>query len=126
MQRLDECRGKAAAIDRAAEIARVDLALIDALPDQEHADLEIGNHHRAALLEDRGGIERMVVMAMRQKHVRDALGRAFPALAPGRVARQEGVDQDFRGPALDAERGMAVPGDFHGAVLRLDLCSGKE
>ena len=82
MQRLHEGGGEAAAIDGAAEIAGIDLAAVDALPDQEHADLEIGDQHRAALLQDRGRIADMVVVAVRQQHVGDALGRPFPALAP--------------------------------------------
>ena len=58
------------------------LSLLDALADQIHADLEIGDEHGAGLLQDLDRIADMVVVAMRQKNVGYALGRPFPALAP--------------------------------------------
>ena len=82
VQRRDEGGGERAAIDRAAVIAGIDPVAVGALPDQEHADLEIGDEHRAGLLEDVEGIADMIVVAVGQKHMRDAAGRLLPALAP--------------------------------------------
>ena len=96
MQRLDKGRREAAAIDRAAGIAGIDLVAGDALADEIHADLEIGDEHGAGLLQDGHGVADMVVVAMGEEHMRDAFGRAFPAARPGRIAGKERIDQDLR------------------------------
>ena len=114
VQRLHEGRGEAAAIDRPAGIAGVDPVRVDALPDQEHAQLVIADHHRAGRLVDRHGVADMVVVAMRQQHVGHPLRDLLPALAPGRIAGQKRIDQDPRVAGLDAKGRMAEPRDLHG------------
>ena len=65
-------------------------------------------------LQDFDGVADMVVMAVGQQHVGDALGRLFPAALPHRIVRQERIDEDGRAAMVDAKCGMSVPGHFHG------------
>ena len=72
-------------------------------------------------------------MAVRQGHVRDALGRVVPGdarLLEGRIALQEGVDQEDAAAGLEAEAGMSEPDDLHasppGAIAPLRAAQYKD
>ena len=76
---------------------------------------------RAARLAHFGCVCDVVVVAVRQGHVRHALDRVVEIQAgvvEGRVSFQERVDHDDGRSRLDAKRRMAEPGDFHETCLQ--------
>ncbi|ESX71165.1 hypothetical protein X757_22965 [Mesorhizobium sp. LSHC414A00] len=82
MQCLHEGGGEGTAIDGAAMIAGIDLLAVDALADQVHADLVIGDQLGAALLQHLHRATDMVTVAVGQKHMGDAFRRPLPAARP--------------------------------------------
>ena len=59
----------------------------------------------------------VILVPMGQRHMGHALGdipHFLPRILEGRVAGEEGVDQDARFARIDAEAGMAEPGNVHG------------
>ena len=108
-------RGEPAAVYRSARVARIDLLVAGALPDEIHADLEIRDQHRIRALEDGEGVADMVVMAVSQQNVRHAIRDRVDVLFRAGIAAQERIDQDFCTACLDGERGMAMPGQLHHA-----------
>jgi hypothetical protein len=63
----------------------------------------------------------MVLMAMRQRHMGHALDSLLQRdarIGKGRIEAEEGIDQDAGRARIDAEAGMAKPGDLHRPNLR--------
>mgnify|MGYP000306592688 CR=1 FL=1 len=69
-------------ITQAAEIAGIDPAVVNALADEIHADLEIGDELGTGFLENVRRVANVVVMAVRQQHMGHAVGDLFPAARP--------------------------------------------
>ena len=86
---------KPAAIDRAADVAGIDLVAVGTLADQIHADFEIGDQLGAALAEHFQRTADVVAVSVRQQNMRDPLRRSFPATRPGRIADQVGIDENL-------------------------------
>ena len=111
MQRLNKGHGEPAAIQRAAVIARIDLG--HTLPAQKAAKLRIGNNGRAARLGNRDRVADMIIMAMREQDVGDITGNILPALVPGSIPGQEGIDKNAGAAGFDLEGRMPIPRQFH-------------
>ena len=102
-------------IDRAAGIARIDT--VDPLTRKIGGKLVHGDKRRAGILAHCHDIAGVILMAVGQRRVGDALdgpGERNSCLLEGRVPGEERVDQDARLTRIDAEAGMAEPGDLHG------------
>ena len=98
-------------VDRAAGIHRI--ALLDALPREIPDEVGIADHLRAGVARDRDGIADMVAMAMGEDDMRDAARRGGGVTRKFGVAGEERVNENDRVGDLDAERGVAEPGQFH-------------
>ena len=66
----------------------------------------------------------MVLMPMRERHMRHALDRLVhgnAGILEGGVAGEERIDQDAAGTCVDAEAGMAEPRNLHASnpLMRL-------
>ena len=113
VQRIGEGDGEAFHADRAARIAR--RKVLQALVRQPHAEIEVGNHGRTGVSRDLQRIADMVAVAVCQEDMGDVLGGILGVKAlKARIAGEEGVDQDFGLGRVEAEGGMAEPGNFHG------------
>src|SRR5262249_6331578 len=113
MQGIDESGGETAAVHCAAVKSGIDLVTIGTLPGQIVADLEIGDQHGVSLFQDGERVAEVIVVAVREQHMRDTLGGVRPPPFPGRVIGQKRIDQDLGRAHLDAKCGMAVPRQFH-------------
>ena len=82
-----------------------------------HGKLVDRDERRGGILADGDGIAGVVLMAMGQRHMGHAL-RHLPhrvaRILEGRVSGEKRIDQDARFARIDAEAGMAEPGDVHG------------
>ena len=116
---LDEGGGEAATVERAAVIAGIDLRTVDALADEEHADLEIRHQHRAGLPADLDRVADVVVVPVSKKHMGRTLRNVLPCLFRAGIAGDERIEDDLLARRLDGEGRMAVPGQFHLDVPRL-------
>jgi hypothetical protein len=67
----------------------------------------------AGLFQDLRRTADMVVMAVGEQHMGHTLGGLFPATLPDGIADEIRIDEDFGIARLDAECGMAIPGQFH-------------
>ena len=113
MKRIHESHGEPPAINRAAMIAWIELAAIDALRTGKAADLGIGHQHGAGLLLDGDRVAEMVAMTVGEQDVGDTLRNLFPTLAPAWISGQERIDQYPGAAGLDRKGGMAVPCQLH-------------
>src|ERR1700754_1068666 len=94
MQGVDESGRKAAAVHCAAVKSGINLVTIGALPGQIVADLEISDQHGVSPFQDSERVAEVIVMSMREQHMRDTLGWFFPPLVRGRVTGKKRIDQN--------------------------------
>ena len=99
----------------AAGIARIDLLH----PKARHMYGELIYRYQRwrGLFADRHGIAGVILVPMGQRHMGYAFGHIphrLTRILEGRITGEEGVDQDARFARIDAEAGMAEPGDVHG------------
>src|SRR5262249_41617970 len=111
MQRVDEGHREPAAIDSAAVVSRIDL--LYPLARCPIPYLRVADEHRAGLLTDRDSIADVIVVPVRDQHMRRALCRLLRVALERGIARQERVDHHFRVAEFDAECGMPEPGQLH-------------
>jgi hypothetical protein len=100
---------------RAAGIAWIDL--LHAQTRHMHGKLIDGDERYRRLLANGDGVAGVILMAMGQRHVGHAfchLPHRVARILEGRVSGEERIDQDARFARIDAEAGMAEPGDLHG------------
>jgi hypothetical protein len=69
------------------------------------------------LFADRHGIAGVILVLIRHRHILHPFAHIphrLTRILEGRITGEEGVDQDARFARIDAEAGMAEPGDVHG------------
>ena len=109
-------------VKRAAGIARIDF--VHAAARHIGGELVHGQELGVGLLADPHGIAGMVLMPMRERHMRHALDRLMqrnPGILERGVAGEERIDQDAAPARVDAEAGMAEPRNLHASNLLMRL-----
>ena len=111
-----------AMVKRAAGIGRIDF--VHTAARHIGGELVHGQELGGGLLADPHGIAGMVLMPMRERHMRHAvhcLMQGNPGILEGGVAGEERIDQDAAPARVDAETGMAEPGNLHASnpLMRL-------
>ncbi|MBP1888313.1 hypothetical protein J2Z50_006632 [Ensifer mexicanus] len=89
MQAIDETGGGTAAVHYAAVKSGIDVNTIGALA-QIVADLEIGYQHGVSLFQDGERVADVIVVAMRDQHMRDTPGGFLPPLFQGGLSDRNG------------------------------------
>src|SRR6185312_11818192 len=105
---------EAALVGGAAGVHRIEL--LQPLGGQPHAQVVVGDHGRTGLLGDVERVAHVVAVAMRQHDMGNALDGGRLVGHERRIAGEERVDQHGGLAEVEAEGGVAVPGDLHGVL----------
>ena len=102
-------------MERAAGIAGIDL--LNPKVRHMHGKLVDRDERRGGILADGDGIAGVVLMTMGERHMSHALchlSHRVARILEGRVSGEKRIDQEARFARIDAETGMAEPGNVHG------------